>query len=461
MWIGERGEESVFDMNRIFSIAIFFLLLSTICWAGGNKETDAKPAAQTQQQAEQPPPPPQPVQPPPPSPPPPPPASPFWTGDGGKGKSLAILAPRTVGLAANQGYLPALIQGEFVSNFTSFSAISVLDRQNLDDHYAELLSGYYNDNAKAGLDLGKLTPPDYIMGGTITKTANGYQLQIRITKTDDKMTTASHSETFTFADLDNLSGIRRTSLALLEKMGVTPTARTREELIRAAATNQINAQTALARGIDAQRQGTEVAALSYYFQAAAFDPSLFEAASRSSILAANISSGNIGDDVRYDIQWRKNWMDRLAETEKYFNDFFDNFFKTSPPYTLYYITDIKRLGVINYQNETVDLSDITTILRATQSWFLSAEQTLQSVQKSVQAVSDGLEATKRKNVWGLDKWPQQGAFNKSFFGKQAKNFTVVVELLNSRNQVIGRETFQTGGTYELPVPWTRRVPDTP
>jgi len=83
---------------------------------------------------------------------------------------------------------------------------------------------------------------------------------------------------------------------------------------------------------------------------------------------------------------------------------------------------------------------------------LSLEPTLQSVQKSVQAALDGLNATKRKDVWGLGNWPRQGAFNQSFFGKQNKNFTIVVELVNSRNKVIGRETFQTGGSYDIPVP---------
>jgi len=96
-----------------------------------------------------------------------------WTGDGGKGMSLAILAPKATGLEQNQNYLPALVQGEFVSNISGFSAISVLDRERLDEQYAELLSGYYDDNAEAGLDLGHLTPTTHIMGGNITKTATG------------------------------------------------------------------------------------------------------------------------------------------------------------------------------------------------------------------------------------------------------------------------------------------------
>jgi len=245
-------------MNRLFSITVFLLLLSAVCWAGGNKEKDTN---STQ-----------------------PPTSSYFTGDGGKGISIAILAPKATGLAENQNYLPALIQGEFVSNFTGYSAISVLDRERLDKQYAELLSGYYDDNAQAGLDLGHLTPTDYIMGGNITRTATGYALQMQITKTADKMTVASYSGTCTFVELDNLTGIRRASLELLQKMGVTLTALAQGELIKAETENRVNAQTALARGITAQQRGTVVEALTNYYQAASFDPSLIEAASRASTI---------------------------------------------------------------------------------------------------------------------------------------------------------------------------------
>jgi hypothetical protein len=75
------------------------------------------------------------------------------------------------------------------------------------------------------------------------------------------MTAASYSGTCTFAELDDLSGVRRASLDLLKKMGVEPTELTRTELAGAASANQVNAQTALAQGITAQRQGSEVAAM--------------------------------------------------------------------------------------------------------------------------------------------------------------------------------------------------------
>jgi len=378
----------------------------------------------------------------------------YFTGDGGKGMSLAILVPESQGLSKDLAYLPSMVQGCLVSNISKYSSIAVLDRVALDKVIAETLDPTYKDNLDI-VRLGHVAQTGHIMTGKLIKTSSGYTMQINVTETaTSAKTTASYSGTCTVAQLDDQTAIQKASLELLTQMGVRLTDVAKNELSTANSVQVVNAQTALAQGITAQKQGTEVAALSYYFQAAAFDPSLLEAVSRSSVLAANISSGSIGDDARNDIQWRKNWIARLEETEKYFNSFFDNFFKTLPPmpYTLFYYSDIKQIGEINYINETINLSGIKTNLRASQFWASSIEPTLQSVQKSVQAVLDGLNATGRKTVWGLDKWPQQSAFNRSSFGRQTKNFTVVVELVNSKNKVIGKETFQTSGSYDIPVP---------
>ena len=378
----------------------------------------------------------------------------YFTGDGRKDMSLAILVPESQGLSKELAYLPAMVQGCLVSNISKYSKIAVLDRVALDKVIAETLDPTYKDNLDI-VRLGHVAQTGYIMTGKLIKTSSGYTMQINVTDTTpNAKTTASYSGACTVAQLDDQTAIQKASMDLLTQMGVRLTDLAKTELSTAGSVRVVNAQTALAQGITAQKQGTEVAALSYYFQAAAFDPSLLEAVNRSSVLAANISSGSIGDDARNDIQWRKNWTDRLAETEKWFNSFFDNFFKTLPPlpYTLFYTSDIKQIGNINYQNETMNLSGIQTNLHALQGWALSIEPTLQSIQKSVQAVQDGLNATGRKEVWGLGNWPQQGAFNRSPFGRQNKNFTIVVELVNSRKKVIGRETFQTDGSYEIPVP---------
>jgi len=365
-------------------------------------------------------------------------AQPFFNGDGGKGKSIAILAPQATGLMANQDYIPALVQGELVSNFSGYSAISILDREHLDEQYAELLSGYYADDAEAGLDLGHLPPTDYIMGGNITKTASGYALQINITRSADKITAASYSGTFTFAELDNLSGVRRASLDLLQKMGIVPTERTRTELAGAAESNHVNAQTALARGIVAQQGGTEVAALSYFFQATTFDPSLLEATNRATVLNTTITSGNIGADIRNDIAWRREWVNRLTETEEFFNRIITT---ADPPYTLFYSTGIEW-GDIDYKTETANLS-IPINLHASVAWF-------NSVQQALQAVYTGLNATERKNDWGLSSWPQQSVSKNNFFAVQKQyDISIVFELVNEQNMAIGRETVRMNPIFSF------------
>jgi hypothetical protein len=364
--------------------------------------------------------------------------TPLFTGDGGRSISLAILAPKAQGLAATQNYIPALVQGEFVSNFTGYSAISVLDREHLDEQYAEILSGYYDDNAEAGNDLGHLIPTEYIMGGSIIKTASGYALQIRVTKTSDKTTLCSYSGTCTFAELDNLTGVRRTSLDLLTKMGVQLTPQAQGELSGAAAAHEVQGQTALAQGVTAQQGGTVVEALSYYFQAASYDTSLTEAASRVNILTANITSGNMGEDIRNDIQWRDQWRARLAEAEQVYA----NYVKQQPLYSLVYDVNLKH-GETNYSNNTVPISGVTIELLPDAAWFNTAG----NVVRVVNVVRDGLLATRQAAKWGLD-WPRSTVGN-SPFGDRDQRFEVVVELVNAEGKTIGRERIIMQSGYDV------------
>jgi hypothetical protein len=310
---------------------------------------------------------------------------PLYTGDGGKGISLAILAPKANGLASDQTYLPALVQGEFVSNFSGYSAMSVMDRENLDKVYAELLSGYYDDDDDAGLDLGHLRATDYLMEGNIIRTATGYSLQMQIVKTDDKITVASYSGTCTFAELDNLTGVRRASLDLLQKMGVTLTEKARTELARAAASDHINGQTALAQGITAQRGGTVVEAMSYYYEAAQFDPSLGEAVNRLSTVSASVRTGSIGVDVRQRIAERESWLSVLRQCGEYYANHL--------PVEISYSSRLTEKN-LNYENGTVDLQ---FVLSTRQSGNI----------KIMQDVLSGLSKTKKAEEWGFADWPLQ------------------------------------------------------
>ncbi|MDR1932968.1 MAG: leucine-rich repeat domain-containing protein, partial [Spirochaetales bacterium] len=364
----------------------------------------------------------------------------YFTGDGGEGTSIAILAPKATGLTKNLDYLPALVQGELVSNFSEYSAIKVMDRENLDSLYKELYSGYYDDDS-AELDWGHLPPTDYILEGKIIKTATGYSMQIRITKTSDKMTVA-HSGTCTVMELDNFTATRRASLDLLQKIGVQVTERAKKELAGAAKLQAVAAQTADARGYTADRSGETARAAIYYTQAAAIDPSMLQTASRASTLTAQIVSGSIGAQTREIIQQGKDWKALLAETEETIYELMSS---ASPPYALYYSNDIEW-GDIVMRTESRD-ARFETNLQASAYWFDSAQK---AVQRVYGAVYDGLDKTGHKNTWELGNWPATGVTRQNPFNTTwHHDINVVFELVSAQGKAVGRQTYARRAEYRL------------
>jgi uncharacterized protein (TIGR02145 family) len=232
--------------------------------------------------------------------------------------------------------------------------------------------------------------------------------------------------------VEDLSALKEASADLLKQLGVSLTESQLAELNGPVASAQVQAQTALAHGVVAERQGTSVAALSYFYQAAAFDPTLVEAVKRSSVMSANISGINLGENIRNDIVWRKKWVEQLKETEETFYKIINN---APPPYTLYYSTVIETKN-INYQKETADLN-ISLNLLASAEWFSALQRSL----KAAMAVYDGLNATNRKNDWGLGEWPEKGvSYANPFASKRQDGISVEFELVNQQGNVIGRQT---------------------
>ena len=368
-----------------------------------------------------------------------------FTGDGGRGIRIIVRGLDEVGLPAEQSYLPVLIQGDLMDNFRGFSDIDVRCRESMEAILVEHEEGGQQTTEDFLRLHAEILDVDYQLTGRIIRTATGHALQLEVEGMREGnigRIRASFSGTLTVAEMDDLSGIRRASMDLLLQMGVNLTASARQELAGAAAANRISGGIALSRGIIAQRQGRPViATLSYYIQATQFDPTLLEAVSRASILHASISSGNIGYDVLNEIELRRNWVELLTETEQFFADFHQ---RASMPYTLFYTfytSDDITQGPINFQTETVNLS-IETHLHGSGIWTVSTERALQ-------AVHDGLVATGRAQAWGLGNWPRQGVTNLNAFARHSNNFSVVFELLNDQNRVIGRQTLQTGGFWEL------------
>jgi hypothetical protein len=411
-------------------LMVLFMVLSSVCWAGGKKDRQTqsenqKPQVEVvrQQTAE-------------PAVPPPPPSNPYFTGEGGKGISLGIGVPESQGLGENQAYLPTVVQGILVADISKYSAISVLDRVSLDRVINETLDSTFEDDVDI-VRLGHVAQVGNWMTGNIIRTSTGYSLQINITDTtSDAKTTASYAGTCTAAQFDDHSAIHRASLDLLTQMGVQLTDTARDELEKASTPQNVNAQTALAQGIVAQQRGTVIEALAYYYDAVSFDPQLPEGNERLSILSSNISSGNIGENVRNDIQRRNEWKKILDEAEQ--------FFQQHPPFELIYDPFLAQ-GRVDYEKETVDLS-----------FALQIRQT--GGFKILENIRKGLIETGRMEEWGFGFWPVRGQSANSMFGpgvsrrmdnRGGRIFKIEAVLLNGQGRQLSTGTEEIFYTLEF------------
>jgi hypothetical protein len=188
-------------------------------------------------------------------------------------------------------------------------------------------------------------------------------------------------------------------------------------------TRAVEAETALAQGISAQKKGTIVEALSYYYNAASFDPSLAEASGRLNVLSAGIAGGNIGQNVRNDIERRKEWLKVLNECAA--------FFKTHMPYEIEYDPALTE-GEVDYQKETAELS-FEAVLYPTDAF------------RVLDTLLEGLEKTGKRETWKLDGWPLSG--EGKVFDSSRLDFPLEAALLNGSGKTIA--TAKAGFTGEI------------
>jgi hypothetical protein len=339
----------------------------------------------------------------------------YFTGNGGAGQSITVYAPKEKNLNSGEAHLPNLVQSYIADAFINFSNIETTNWAELEKLLTQTEDLVYAENPNI-IAVGNITQTQYILTGDLIKTSVGYALSLTIGDTKTGQSRASYIGNFSKEQLETGS-VKAVSADLLAKMGVNLTAQGKAALL-AVTGNTAEAQTALAKGITAQRQGGEVASLTYYYQAVAYDPSLLEAASRVSVLATNISSGRIGEDARNDVRWRRDWMARLDEANKFFAEYIA---QNQPPCEIVYSTNMGR-GKVDYSTETMPFTFPVRLFTAW-AYFIALE-------KSVQAVTDGLAATGRNGDWRLN-WPG------NFAGSRTFGYDVDFDLVNSAGVVIG------------------------
>jgi hypothetical protein len=366
---------------------------------------------------------------------------PLWTGEGGRGIRLAVLAPEltaSVGqrLSRDEEYLPGFVQGRLNDYLGGFSAMTILDRQNMDAVLAEQAlsaSDSYSDENYVG--MGKLLNAQYILPCAIIKLPGGqYSLQLALTDTGTGERWASFTKNCALPDILQGTVVNEAAVELLAQMGVALT----ETGLRALAARRAvsaEAEAALAMGIAVQRGGGAFEAMTWYYEAAAYDPSLSEASGRINTLTASVTGTNAGQQVLSDYQQRMAWLDLLKECAAWFGE--------HPPFELVYDPEI-ILGDTDYATEKVDLSFRLAIAPSEPGF------------EALNGLVERLEATGKKAFWGFTGWPLgtvQGEAAATVFGGRGNlSFTVEAAALNEDGKTIGtgRVTLSGGPVRNFP-----------
>jgi formylglycine-generating enzyme required for sulfatase activity len=348
-------------------------------------------------------------------------AASLYEGNGGADIRLAVLAPETQGDVP--GYLPVYVQGLLNNNLKRYSAITLIDRQNLDRIITEQdlgTNGRFSD--QDFISIGDLTNTRYFLFGTIQKlSGERYSLQLSITDSNTGVRRANSMKDGTLAQLEGSGAlINAASAELLAQMGVRLTDAGERALLMGNVSSA-GAEAGFARALIAEAGGDSVQAMLYFSQAAAFDPSQLEALTRLNMLSSTISGGTISQRILNDIQARERWLEVFRETARFFNE--------HPPFEITFDPNLIQEGETDYGRRTANLA-MQIALDPSDAGF-----------GALNSLLEGLAKTDRRDPWGFSGWPLLDISPRTpgtvvFGGQRSFSFKVDAALVNENRKTI-------------------------
>ncbi len=258
--------------------------------------------------------------------------------------TIAVPAPKMINVEAGNEWIPLFVQGVISANFQQYSGMKVIDRQNADMVKAEQrLSESAEFDEKNTITLGKMTSARLIVTGSITGKASSYALIFSITdaETGEAKTSASVPNCL-FSALESGEAANRISYDLMTGYGIALSADVKVKLTEktAAMNAETTAQASVAKGIAAEKVGSNIEALTYYIRARKNDKKLAEALNCASSMTTVIADGNLGAYAKNLIKLRSDWDKLLRKTAELIAS-------NEPAFTLRYYSDI-RSDAIDY-----------------------------------------------------------------------------------------------------------------
>lgn len=271
-------------------------------------------------------------------------------------KTIAVIKPKTKNINMEDetvNWIPDYIQGIISTNFTNYSGMIVIDRQNEDVAKAEQrMSENESYSTDIIIEAGKILNAQLLVIGNIIQKSTSFSISLNITDSETNQSKASvNIESCSFSEIESGEIISKLSYDLMKSYGIQLSKEAESKLNPRTKVKDkdmsLMAQKEIAKGLQAAKKNASLEAQTYYFNARIMDNSLPEAALLTKNMTTTISTGNFGADAKNLIKLRNDW-DTLLGT---ITDFLLNH---EPIYTLVYDTNIKP-GKINYDRNTVEL----------------------------------------------------------------------------------------------------------
>jgi hypothetical protein len=370
-----------------------------------------------------------------------------------KDTRIVAVLPKSEGLgnSINESSLPVFIQGILTENFTRFSPMTVINRQQQDAAIKEQglsETGFYDE--KGAPEIGRLLTAKSLITCTIIKTdQNRFSLQFSVIDANTSTNIAAWTvRNASASHIKNGLVLNEACFHLLTDMGVKLTESGKNELSGTLATKTMNSQTALANGIVAERSGASlIEAMQYYYQAVDYNENMEEILGRLNNVSQIIhnlttqpimantnvreSASALARNKIIDEQNKQIWIKQLTDCENYFADFFKT---TNFPFFLVCSTDIK-FGEPDVNNNTIPLMFETQRLCPDASWVNAVQNTVNTVRKS-------LLATGRAEDWGLSNWPTKNISSSSPFKGKKQKIAITASLQDmDKQRTIAKKDF--------------------
>jgi hypothetical protein len=135
------------------------------------------------------------------------PAQVYFTGNGGAGQSLTILAPDGKNLGSADVNLPDLVLSTISGDFSNrkFSNIETVDWQSRKAVWADNEQPVYKEDSSVAT-VGEVLHTQYKLVGVLTKIDSRYRLDLTITDTRTTINKATHRGTYSRELLVYMSG---------------------------------------------------------------------------------------------------------------------------------------------------------------------------------------------------------------------------------------------------------------